>query len=102
MKLLEPDARKSTEAVLSLLHEEFREFGASGAIWDRHSIATALSGDPGVGVTVHEMHGARLGDDVVLVTYAAEAAGRTMLRSSIWVRGDDGWRLYFHQGTARS
>ncbi len=100
-RLLEPAVRRSEEAVLSLLHEDFREFGASGRIWDRQSMATALSADPGVAVNAHDMHGARLGDNVVLVTYVAETAGRVSLRSSVWRRGDDGWRLFFHQGTPR-
>jgi hypothetical protein len=36
-----------------------------------------------------------IADDVVLVTYRAADT----LRSSLWVRGDDGWRVRFHQGT---
>ncbi len=102
LRLLEPDVRASTEVVISLLHQEFREFGASGSIWDRRAIATALAGEPPVAISVSEMHGIRLADDVVLVTYLAQAANRTTLRSSVWLRCDDGWRLFFHQGTVRN
>jgi hypothetical protein len=38
--------------------------------------------------------------DAVLVTYAAEReSGPRSLRSSLWLNGDDGWRVLFHQGT---
>ena len=45
------------------------------------------------------MTGTRLGGDVIHLTYLSERAGRRALRSSIWRRTPDGWRVYFHQGT---
>ena len=55
-------------------------------------------GESGTAISAHDTRGIRLADDVVLVTYVAREGGRTSLCSSIWVRGDEGWRLYFHQG----
>jgi hypothetical protein len=98
--LLSPEIRASPEAVRALLHEQFREFGASGTIWDREPIVAALS-DDGEPMTATEMRAALLASDVAHVTYRAHRGGRTTLRSSVWLRAEDGWKLYFHQGTPR-
>ena len=97
--LLQPDVRARQVGVLSLLHEAFREFGASGRTWDRSQIAGALAANPGSGAQAEDMRAARLGKDVVLLTYLARTPERDSLRSSLWVRDAIGWRLFFHQGT---
>ncbi len=99
MRLLDPRIRASAEAVNALLHEDFREFGASGRVWDRDSIVPAVSADPGPPVTVGEMTAVRLAPDVVLLTYRVTRPAGPSLRSSVWRRDGSGWRLYFHQGT---
>ncbi len=95
--LHELQVRNDPELLLSLLHQDFREYGASGRLWTRDTIAGATSGQVCVAAT--EMQARRLGPDAVLVTYRSEAAGRRALRSSVWVRVADGWLLLFHQGT---
>jgi hypothetical protein len=35
----------------------------------------------------------------VLVTYVSERGERRARRSSVWRKTEDGWRVYFHQGT---
>lgn len=96
--LLRPEVRNDAERLLSFLHPDFFEYGASGRIWQRDAIAQATSETREVieatGV------GARLvGDDAVLVTYRSNASGRRALRSSTWVREGDRWMLLFHQRT---
>ena len=97
--LLQPAVRSNPEAVSALLHEDFREFGASGRAWDRKQIVAELAGSPGGGVEAEDMRSVRLSEDVILLTYVARRLDRASLRSSLWVRGPDGWRLFFHQGT---
>lgn len=99
LRLLDPAVRADRAEVERLLHPEFREFGSSGQVWDRWSIVAALAEDPGPPARASEVEARVLAPDVVLVTYVAEAAGRRSLRSSLWVRGEDGWRVLFHQGT---
>jgi len=102
LQLLRPDVRRDPEAVSGLLHEEFREFGASGRVWDRPGTLASLAAEGGgPAVEAEHMEAARLADDVVLLTYRAHRpGGRVSLRSSVWVRGRAGWQLLFHQGTA--
>lgn len=101
MWLLDPRVRASAEAVTALLHEDFREFGASGQGWDRESVVAALAADPGGDVDVSNVEASRLAPDIVLVTYVAARPGRRSLRSSVWRRDASGWRLLFHQGTTQ-
>lgn len=99
LSLLQPAVRSNPDAVLALLHEDFREFGASGRTWDRAEIAAALAEAPGGGAEAQDMQAVRLAGDVVLVTYIARRPDRASLRTSLWVRDAAGWRLLFHQGT---
>ena len=96
--LLQADVRRDTRRVLSLLHPDFTEYGSSGRVWDRSSIAQATStATENIGMSNVEAR--RLGPDAVLVTYRSDARDRRALRSSTWLRENGAWLLLFHQGT---
>ena len=99
LRLLDPAVRADRREVERLLHPEFREIGASGRLWDREEMVAALAEEPGTAATASEVEARVVADGVVLVTYIAESAAGRSRRSSLWVRGDDGWRVLFHQGT---
>lgn len=98
--LLDPAIRHAREAAAGLIDPEFREFGASGRIWDFQSILDMMVAERTPPPAAEDFAPVRLAPDVILVTYRARRAGRTTLRSSLWRRRPDGrWQLYFHQGT---
>jgi ribonuclease HI len=98
--LLDKDFRANTEKAVQLLHPDFAEHGASGARWDRVSIAAALSSEQPEPITMDEVDATALAADVVLLTYVARSGHSATLRSSVWVRSTRGeWLLRFHQGT---
>lgn len=100
LELLDPEIRRDPEAVRSRLHPAFREVGASGRQWDLDSILQSLAAEPDEArAETRELEATPLSDDVVLLTYLVERAGRTSRRSSIWQRLDGEWRLVYHQGT---
>jgi ribonuclease HI len=99
LQLLDPAVRADREAVERLLHPEFREIGASGRLWDRASMVAALAQDPGTGARASEIDARFVAEDLVLVTYVTDSDDGHARRSSLWVRGEDGWRVLFHQGT---
>ncbi|EST35560.1 hypothetical protein N566_17620 [Streptomycetaceae bacterium MP113-05] len=102
LRLLEPEVRRSAQAVLALLHPGFSEVGASGRVWDRDTVPEATAPAPGgetVRVRSEEMCGTLLAPGVVHLTYVSDAAGRRARRSSVWRETGAGWRLWFHQGT---
>jgi hypothetical protein len=111
-------ARRDPAAVegdlIDLLTDDFLEFGQSGRVWTRETIAPLLGSSPDGSAGAAAPEGAaaapeggaaapeleafevtRLGEGVALVTYRALGANR----SSIWVRRDGRWRMRFHQGT---
>ncbi|WP_043624867.1 nuclear transport factor 2 family protein [Nonomuraea candida] len=102
LRLLDPEVRSSAELMAGLLHPEFREIGASGRLWSRSEIIADLvessrPSDEPIGAS--DLAGLLLTPDVVHLTYVSDSGGRRARRSSIWVRTEAGWRLYFHQGT---
>lgn len=99
LRLLTPEVRADRDAVLRLLHEDFREFGASGRVWDRSGIVEAVAGDLSPVRGTEDVSATRLGPDSVLVTYVLHGPRTTSLRSSVWRRDGDRWRVLFHQGT---
>ncbi len=103
LQLQRPDVRAEPGAVEALLHPGFSEFGASGRRWGRTEMIAALAAGQPAGeepvITAAEMTGTRLAGDFIHLTYNSKRAGRRALRSSIWLRTPDGWRVYFHQGT---
>jgi hypothetical protein len=103
LRLLQPGIRADPGEVEALLHPDFSEFGASGRRWGRTEMIATLAAEQPAGdepvVIATEMVGTRLADDVIHLTYLSQRADRRALRSSIWRRTPDGWRVYFQQGT---
>jgi ribonuclease HI len=100
--LLDPAVRADRRRILGLLHADFVEFGMSGRIWDAQATAEALAKqhDPG-GHHIVDLVPTSLSGDAVLLTYRVDTPQGSSLRSSVWLRDDDGeWLLRFHQGTA--
>jgi hypothetical protein len=98
LALLDPEVRGDPDRMRAHLHPDFIEFGASGRIWDRTSIAAVTSGVD-ERITATEMTPRRLGPDAVLLTYRSHRAEQHALRSSTWIRAAGEWLLLFHQGT---
>ena len=102
LALLEPGLRGDADRVRSELHPDFVEYGSSGKVWDRTSVATATA-DAAVPIEVGDVRARRLGPDAVLLTYRTTTSGGAVLRSSTWIRDVGGpWRLLFHQGTPQA
>lgn len=103
-----PEVRGSRAAVEALLAEDFFEFGSSGTVYRRPQIIDLLVAEasdvPAGALRADDYALTPISADAVLLTYrttreADGAPGRAVLRSSIWRRSGDGWRLVFHQGT---
>jgi hypothetical protein len=83
--------------LMSLVADDFVEFGRSGRTWTRESIRESLEGPKSQPVPIDRFEAVELAGGVVLVTYRTADAKR----SSIWVRRDGRWQIRFHQGTPR-
>ena len=93
------------ERLEALLHPDFHEVGRSGRHYTRQTVIAFLASHPTlppVASSDHALH--RLGDDCALLTYRSvhrpvDGPSDVALRSSIWLKTADGWRLVHHQGT---
>ena len=96
--MLADDVRADRAAVSSLLHPEWAEIGRSGRLWSRAEFLDAVRPllEP---VDLEVISVSRVDDHSILLIWRASTAGRSTLRSSLWVRDRGAWRQRFHQGT---
>ncbi len=106
VELHQPAVRGDAARLDALLHEEFNEFGSSGATYAKDDVrAHLLAAAQQARVVADNFLVRRLAADVALLTYRSAHAlpdgtlHRHTLRSSIWQRSDVGWQMSFHQGT---
>ncbi|WP_025157617.1 ribonuclease HI family protein [Leifsonia aquatica] len=98
-ELLDPAVRSDASRVAGLLHPAFAEIGRSGRLWGRDDTVQALSGEESEAVGLDVLAIETIADGVVLLTARTTDARGATLRSSLWQRSGDRWRLRFHQGT---
>jgi len=102
LALLTPEVRGDSLKVAALLDPDFEEIGASGRLWTRESMMSALVAEPpdeDGAVEASEMRGTQLAPDLILLTYVSASELRRARRSSLWRRTEESWQLLFHQGT---
>ncbi len=94
-RLLLPEVRASAEALDALIDDAFVEFGSSGRTYTKADVIAQLQAAPDFAMTVTDFRVIALSPDVALATYRTGGS----LRSSIWRREGEQWRIVFHQGT---
>ncbi|MFZ1082797.1 MAG: DUF4440 domain-containing protein [Candidatus Kryptoniota bacterium] len=105
--LLLPGVRSNAEELVSLIADDFVEFGSSGLVYNKEQVLEGLIHVPSLGIIMENFQVKQLASNIVLATYRAvkrdDAKLTTMqsLRSSIWRRSDGRWQIVFHQGTMK-
>lgn len=104
-RLLQPEVRKSIDDLMSLLADDFLEFGSSGRIFNKQQVIEILSHAPRERMTLKDFQAKTLAPNVVLTTFRLVKHNESSeemtnsLRSSIWKLIDGKWKMVFHQGT---
>ncbi|WLR42192.1 DUF4440 domain-containing protein [Bacillus carboniphilus] len=99
-KLLRTEIRSSQIELKKLLADDFFEIGSSGRIlYKGEEIGVEGIGEVKMTMSDFEIH--PLSSDIILATYVIcnEIKKEYTLRSSIWKRFNEGWKMVFHQGT---
>ena len=101
-RLAQVGKKLSADEASVLIAEDFVEFGSSGRIWSRAEIIAAMSEWDATERIVDDFRVRDLSPSLCLVTYKSSALGKPglSLRSSLWRKDGDRWRIIFHQGTA--
>jgi hypothetical protein len=94
-QLLKPAIRASRDALDRLISDQFVEFGSSGRVYDKREVIAQMLASPNVTVNVSDFRVLPISAEVALATYRTGAS----LRSSLWRREGEHWRIVFHQGT---
>jgi len=97
--LLDPDVRADPAAVARLLHPDFEEIGASGRLWEREELISALAQEEPTSHSLEVLSLTEVGQDSALLLYRSTGQHGSTLRSSLWCKDDGRWRIRFHQGT---
>lgn len=98
--LLQANVRTTKENLHQYLADDFFEFGSSGQVLYKDENINELDlGVVKMTLSKFEIH--PLSEDVVLATYMIynELTTQYSLRSSIWKKIDNKWKMKFHQGT---
>ena len=95
--LLDFSVRQSTEQLSKLIADDFLEFGSSGKIYNKQDCIKPDECPRKFVVSDFKIN--ELSKDVTLATYKTTEDGIASLRSSIWQRYGDEWKMIFHQGT---
>ena len=100
MKLLDPDFRRDTSAVLRLLSDDFLEIGTRGRFYDLVEMVREMSRGRSQPVVVNDFQVHELYPTVMLCTYRTVGpSGLEVYRSSVWFKRSGKWLMSFHQGT---
>lgn len=104
-RLVQPETRRSPKSLAALLANGFIEVGADGGSYTKAEVIASLHIEAKRTWAISNFCSTVLADNVVLATYRARQLDRLTgevvesLRSSIWIRVNDGWQMIFHQGT---
>jgi len=90
-----PAVRASADLLDRLVSDEFVEFGSAGQIYTKHDVIGQILAAPSVTLTFTDFRVLAVSPDVALATYRT---GKS-IRSSVWRREGQYWRIVFHQGT---
>ena len=100
-----PQVRADSERLAALLDEDFSEIGSSGQCYGRAAVLAEIPLARAQVLIESDRYAVRLlADGLAQVRYRSRyhvdgQAQRWVLRSSLWRRHAQGWRVLFHQGT---
>ncbi len=98
-RLLHPDREPNRADLKQLLAHDFREFCASGRIFNLQQLTDSLLTSSPRSATMTRFYVTPLGPDAALATYHIATATSSTHHASIWALRDNRWQLIFHQGT---
>ncbi|MCP4178904.1 MAG: DUF4440 domain-containing protein [bacterium] len=99
-ELLKPEVRKDKNRIKELLSEDFVEFCSSGFIY-KYKNNDVFSRSSTENWKIVDFKLKQLSENVYLALYKIikHNEKKNSLRSSVWKKIDNKWKLIFHQGT---
>jgi hypothetical protein len=105
-KLSNLECHRKMKDLEDIIGQEFMEYGQSGRIYSREEAIEQLCCEKDTRVDIQYFTLKCLNRNVALVHYIALRKNKTngeilsrSLRTSVWSRENESWKLHFHQGT---
>ena len=104
--LLKTEVRSSFEQLNNLLADDFKEFGSSGLVYTKQDVLERLPSNTNkVVYDVSDFEIKSLSEDIVMANFKTDriindTEKMQSLRTSLWRKEGDKWRMFFHQGTS--
>lgn len=103
IKILKGEYRKDKDKLNEILSDDFVEFGGKGIEYNKQEIIEALLNENNIEWDFRDIKSKNITDGVVMVNYVTikKESGLVTesLRTSIWKKFDDNYKMIFHQGT---
>jgi hypothetical protein len=100
--LWKSETRFNEEYMRTIMAKDFFEFGRSGKIYSIDEVLSASYQEIVAKLPLKDFAIHEIDEKVVLITYISEVQYDEIeigIRSSLWLKNEDGWKLKFHQGT---
>ena len=103
--LLTFEVRQSKDELLKRISPSFKEIGASGTYFGLENILERLPTEQSWSAVVQDFEFMRHNSEICQLVFRAfiksndTDEGTYSLRSSLWQKFEDGWKIIFHQGT---
>lgn len=100
LELTSLETRRSSNRLSEILSDDFEEIGKSGRVFNKIAIISLLMNEEHQEIKFSKFKFTKLSDASILVKYKSYCNGKNALRSSIWVKNNGNWQMFYHQGTA--
>ena len=103
--LLKPEFRISFEHLDNLLTDDFKEYGSSGLVYTKQDVLERLPLNTNkVVYVVSDFEIKSLSEDIVMANFKTDriindTEKLQSLRTSLWRKEGNSWKMFFHQGT---
>jgi len=94
-QFLTPAVRASAATLDRLVSDDFVEFGTTGRVYSKADVIAQMLATPNITGSLIEFQVLAVSPDVALARYRTPGS----VRSSVWRREGDHWRIVFCQGT---
>lgn len=98
MALLNPEVRSNPLLIQNYVDKQFREFTSLGIVY-KYEINDTFEGNKNKDWQIENFQIQEIDKKTVLATYVLHKSSQKTLRSSIWIKTKQDWKMIFHQGT---
>ncbi|MGK0297899.1 MAG: ribonuclease HI [Gammaproteobacteria bacterium] len=102
IELTKPETRSNSLRLAELISDDFEEFGSSRKSYNKEEILNLLQKSTPISYDLSNFSFKMLELNTMLVKYESISNGIKALRSSIWIKQGEDWKILHHQATNKN